>query len=101
MWLARRQFLGLAAAACACAPRLAWAQAYPDRPLRMIVPYAPGGPTDVITRLVAQRLSEHVGKQFFVDIVVVGRGHLGLGRGPKPAPNRYRPLLVNHSYVIN
>jgi len=101
MRLARRQFLGLAAAACACAPRLAWAQAYPDRPVRMIVPYAPGGPTDVITRLVAQRLSEHVGKQFFVENVGGGGGNIGMGRGAKSAPDGYTLLVVNPSYVIN
>src|SRR5215510_1714031 len=101
MWLARRQFLGLAAAACACAPRLAWAQAYPDRPVRMIVPYAPGGPTDVITRLVAQRLSEHVGRQFFVENMGGGGGNIGMGRAARAAPDGYTALVVNPSYVIN
>ena len=56
MRLPRRQFVELAAAAVAAyaAPRIASAQSYPEKPVRMIVPYAPGGPTDVITRLVAQ-----------------------------------------------
>jgi tripartite-type tricarboxylate transporter receptor subunit TctC len=101
MRLPRRQFLQLAAAALAAPPRLARAQAYPDRPVRMIVPYAAGGPTDVITRLVAQRLSEHVGKQFFVENVGGGGGNIGMGRGAKSAPDGYTLLVVNPSYVIN
>ena len=101
MRLPRRQFLQLAAATIAATPRVAWAQAYPDRPVRMIVPYAAGGPTDVITRLVAQRLSEHVGKQFFVENVGGGGGNIGMGRGAKSAPDGYTLLVVNPSYVIN
>jgi tripartite-type tricarboxylate transporter receptor subunit TctC len=103
MKLARRQFLSLIAAAAAgqATSRIAWAQSYPDRPVRMIVPYAPGGPTDVITRLVAQRLSEHVGKQFFVENVGGGGGNIGMGRGAKSPPDGYTLLVVNPSYVIN
>jgi tripartite-type tricarboxylate transporter receptor subunit TctC len=101
MRLPRRQFLQLAAATVAATPRVAWAQAYPDRPVRMIVPYAAGGPTDVITRLVAQRLSEHVGKQFFVENVGGGGGNIGMSRGAKSAPDGYTLLVVNPSYVIN
>ena len=67
----------------------------------MIVPYAPGGPTDVITRLVAQRLSDHVGKQFFVENMGGGGGNIGMGRAAKAAPDGYTALVVNPSYVIN
>jgi tripartite-type tricarboxylate transporter receptor subunit TctC len=103
MRLPRRQFVQLAAAAMAAyaAPRIASAQSYPEKPVRMIVPYAPGGPTDVITRLVAQRLTDHVGKQFFVENMGGGGGNIGMGRAAKAAPDGYTVLVVNPSYVIN
>ena len=103
MRLPRRQFLhvALAAAAVLAAPRSVRAQAYPDRPVRMIVPYAPGGPTDVITRLLAQRLTEHLARQFFVENVGGGGGNIGMGRAAKAAPDGYTLLVVNPSYVIN
>src|SRR5262245_33207791 len=69
MTLDRRWFLNLSAATAAlpALPRLALAQTYPDRPVRMVVPYAPGGPTDAITRVLAQKMSERIGKQFYVE----------------------------------
>jgi tripartite-type tricarboxylate transporter receptor subunit TctC len=103
MGLPRRQFVRLAAAAVAtyAASRVASAQSYPEKPVRMIVPYAPGGPTDVITRLVAQRLTDHVGRQFFVENMGGGGGNIGMGRAAKAAPDGYTALVVNPSYVIN
>ena len=103
MGLPRRQFVRLAAAAVAthAASRIASAQSYPEKPVRMIVPYAPGGPTDVITRLVAQRLTDHVGRQFFVENMGGGGGNIGMGRAAKAAPDGYTALVVNPSYVIN
>src|SRR3954465_14469445 len=97
MRLPRRQFLRLAstAAAVLAAPRSVRAQAYPDRPVRMIVPYAPGGPTDVITRLLAQRLTEHLARQFFVENVGGGGGNIGMGRAAK-APPYSNTLPVRH-----
>ena len=103
MRIPRRQFLSLAAAAAAChaAARIAWGQNYPERPVRVIVPYAPGGPTDVITRLVAQKLTERVGKQFFVENMGGGGGNIGMGRAAKAEPDGYTMLVVNPSYVVN
>jgi tripartite-type tricarboxylate transporter receptor subunit TctC len=82
MNLARRRFLHLAAGAAVlpAVSRLAWAQSYPDRPVRMVVPYAPAGPTDVITRLLAQKLSERAGKQFYVENMGGGGGNIAMGR---------------------
>jgi tripartite-type tricarboxylate transporter receptor subunit TctC len=91
----------MAAVSGVAAPRLARAQSYPDHPVRMIVPYAPGGPTDVITRLLAQKLSEQVGKQFFVENMGGGGGNIAMGRAARMAPDGYTLLMVNPSYVIN
>src|SRR5687768_10678664 len=67
--LPRRRVLKLAAAALAlpALPRIARAQAYPARPVRLVVGYAPGGATDITARLIAQRLSERMGQQFIVE----------------------------------
>jgi tripartite-type tricarboxylate transporter receptor subunit TctC len=103
MTLPRRRFLQLAvgAATLPALSRIASAQTYPDRPVRVVVPYAPGGPTDVITRLLAQKLSEHVGKQFFVENMGGGGGNIAMGRVAKMAPDGYTLLMINPSYVIN
>src|SRR5262249_47522459 len=65
----RRQFLHLAAGAAAlpAASRIAWAQAYPERPVRVIVGFPAGGPTDIVARVMAQWLSERLGRQFVVE----------------------------------
>src|SRR5216684_5950170 len=62
--LLRRQFLQVAvgAAALPTSSRFAWAQAYPARPVRMIVPFGPGGNADVFGRIIAQKLSEQIGE---------------------------------------
>src|SRR5262245_45704737 len=69
MKLPRRQFLRLAAGAAAlpALPRIARAQAYPTRPVRIIVGYAPAGGADITARLLGQWLSEHLGQQFIIE----------------------------------
>ena len=102
MKIARRRFLHLAtAAALPALARGAAAQGYPDRPVRFIVPYAAGGPTDVITRLIAQKLSDRTGKQFFVENIGGGGGNVAMGRVAKMPADGYSLLMVNPSYVIN
>jgi len=103
MRVRRRRFLRLAAASALVwgAPRIAGAKGYPDRPVRVVVPYAPGGPTDVVTRIIAQYLSDRVGKQFFVENIGGGGGNIAMGRVAKTAPDGYTLLMVNPSYVVN
>lgn len=103
MKLPRRQFLHLAAGAAAlpAVSRFAWAQTYPGRPVRVIVPYAPGGPTDVFGRLIAQKLSEHFGKQFYVENVGGAGGNIGMGQGARAAPDGYTIVIVPPTIVIN
>jgi tripartite-type tricarboxylate transporter receptor subunit TctC len=101
----RRRFLGLVGAA-ATIPLLrqggAAAQAgYPVRPVRVIVPFAPGGVTDVAARLVAGKLSEQLGKQFYVENIVGGSGNIGMGQAAKAVPDGYTVLTAFSSYVIN
>jgi hypothetical protein len=67
--LGRRQFLHLAAGAAAlpALSRFAWAQAYPTRPVRIIVGFPARGPADIVARIIAQLLSEHLGQEFVVE----------------------------------
>ena len=69
MKLPRRNFLHLAAGAAAlpAVSRIAWAQAYPSRLVRIIVPFAPAGSTDIVARLMGQWLSERLGQQFVIE----------------------------------
>ena len=69
MKLPRRQFLHLAAGAAAlpAVSSFAWAQAYPARPVRIIVPFAPAGSTDIVARLMGQWLSERLGQPFVIE----------------------------------
>jgi tripartite-type tricarboxylate transporter receptor subunit TctC len=103
MPLVRRQFLSAAGAALAATiiPSIATAQDYPARPVRVIVPYAPAGPTDVAARLIAAKLSEHLGKQFYVENIPGASGNIGMGRAAKAAPDGYTVMVTPNNYVVN
>ncbi len=97
MKLPRRTFLHLAAAA-AVAPavsRIALAQDYPSRPVRVIVPFAPGGQTDVVARLIAQKLSDRLGKQFYIENAAGAGGNIGMGRAVQAAPDGYTIVFID------
>src|SRR6478752_7572478 len=103
MKLPRRQFLKLTVGA-AFAPilsRAASAQTYPTQRVRVIVPYAAAGPTDILARLTAQKLSEHFGKQFYVENIGGAGGNIGIGQGARAAPDGYTVLVVSPSIVVN
>src|SRR5262249_47431535 len=99
----RRDVLHLAAGAAAlpAVSRLARAQAYPTRPVRVIVPYAPGGPTDVLGRLIAQKLSEHLGRQFFVENIGGAGGNIGMGRAARADRDGHTIVIVAAPLAIN
>ena len=103
MQLVRRQFLSAAGAAVAAAivPQIAAAQNYPVRPVRVIVPYAPAGPTDVTARLIAAKLSERLGKQFYIENIPGASGNTGMSRAAKAAPDGYTVIVVANNYVVN
>jgi len=103
MRLPRRAFLHLAAGIVVlpAVSRIARAQAYPSRPARIIVPFAPGGPTDVFGRLMAQRLSDRAGKQFFVENIAGAGGNIGTGRAAKAAADGSTIIVVANTYVVN
>jgi tripartite-type tricarboxylate transporter receptor subunit TctC len=75
--------------------------AYPARPVRMIVPFAPGGPTDVIARIIAQKLSETWPHQVVVDNRAGAGGNIGMGLAATAPPDGYTILVVSSSYVVN
>ena len=99
----RRQFLKLTVSAGASLvfSGIALAQSYPVRPVRVIVPYSPGGPTDVCARLIAQKLSDQLGKQFYVENITGAGGNIGTGQAARSAPDGYTILITVNSYVIN
>ena len=100
-FLLRRALLGAAALAGAlvCATSV-YAQAYPDKPVKLLVPYPPGGATDVIGRLLAQKLGAALGQQFVVDNRAGAGGSLGAGVVAKAPADGYTLLmgaLTSHS----
>src|SRR6476619_1303947 len=99
----RRQFLHLAAGAAAlpAVSRIARAQAYPSRPVRIIVPVAPGGSTDIIARLIGQWLSERLGQQFVIENRPGAGSNVGTEVVVNAPPDGYTLLLVGASSAIN
>ena len=103
MNLPRRQFVHLAACAATLpvAPRIARAQGYPTRPVRITVGYAAGGSTDIAARLMGQWLSERLGQQFFVENRTGAAGNIATEAVVRAAPDGYTLLLDVDSNAIN
>ena len=95
MKLPRREFLHLAAGATAlpAVSRFAWAQAYPSRPITMIVPFPPGGLADVIGRIVAEGMRASLGQSIIIENVGGANGSIGTGRVARTAPDGYTLVL--------
>jgi tripartite-type tricarboxylate transporter receptor subunit TctC len=91
----------LFAFAVATPPAIAAEAAYPSRPVRMIVPFAPAGPTDVIARVIAQNLTELWGQQVIVDNRAGAGGNIGMGLAAAAPPDGYTVLVVSSSFVVN
>jgi tripartite-type tricarboxylate transporter receptor subunit TctC len=104
MKLPRRKFLRLVAGAAAlpAVPRIAWAQAYPTRPITMNVPYAAGGPLDVMARVIAEGLRGALGQTIVVENVAGAGGSIGVARAARAAPDGYTISAGNwSSHVAN
>jgi tripartite-type tricarboxylate transporter receptor subunit TctC len=97
MKIPRRRFLQLAAGAAALAavPRNASAQAYPLRPVRLIVPFASGGASDILARLIGQWLSERLGQAFVIELRPGAGGNVGTEAVVNAPPDGHTLLMVN------
>lgn len=82
-------------------PGAAFAQQYPTKPVRVLVPFPPGGVTDIATRLIAQKLSERLGQQFYVENVAGAGGNVGMGQVAKAPGDGYTMLFASSSIVVN
>jgi tripartite-type tricarboxylate transporter receptor subunit TctC len=103
MQLARRNVLRLAglAGAAAAAPLTAWAQGYPTKAIRIVVPFAAGGPTDVVARLIGAKVGESLGQQVIIENVLGASGNIGTRNVARAAPDGYTLLVTASGFVVN
>jgi len=103
MKLPRRNFLHLAAGAAAlpAMPRIAWAQAYPTRPVHLIEGFGAGGATDIVARLTGQALSERLGQSFVVENRAGASSNIATEAVVRASPDGYTLLLISISNAIN
>jgi len=103
MKLPRRRFLHLAAGAAAlpAVARIAWAQAYPSRPVRIIVPFPAGQATDIIARIMGQSLLERLGQPFIVENRTGAGGNIGTESVVRATPDGYTLLLASLPNAMN
>ena len=96
-----KPLIGTLAAVAALGSLTAAAQDYPTRPVRLIVPFAAGGPTDVIARVVAQKLTEGLGHQVVVDNRAGAGGNIGMGLAAGAPADGHTLIMVSSSFVVN
>jgi len=102
--LSRRTAIGMVATglpALLVSSRKALALDYPTRPIRFLVGYPPGGATDIIARLIGQRLSERLGQQFVIENKPGAGNNIGTEAAVNAEPDGYTVLLVNPANYIN
>jgi tripartite-type tricarboxylate transporter receptor subunit TctC len=97
------RFLTLAVAVCAAGASHAQTadETYPSRPVRVVVPFAPGGVVDVMARLLTQKLTENLGQNFYVDNVGGAGGNIGSAAAAAAKPDGYTVLITSSSFVVN
>src|SRR5262249_46048622 len=103
MKLPRRRFLQLAAGATLPAvSRVAWAQSYPSRPIPVVSGFAAGGPTDVVMRILAERMRVTLGQPIIIENATGAAGSIAVGRVVRAAPDGYT-LSIGHwsTHVVN
>ena len=101
---ALRRLMGWALAGCAAwllAAAPAWAQSYPVRPIRLILPFPPGGPTDITGRAIAQKLGEQLGQSVIPDNRPGAAGNIGLELAAKAPPDGYTIVLTAPPIAIS
>ena len=92
---------GLAAGMMTGAHQLAFAQAYPTKPVRIVVPYPPGGPTDIVARLAGNKLEERFKQPFVIDNKPGAGGNLGAEAVARAAPDGYSLVVGTTAHAIN
>jgi tripartite-type tricarboxylate transporter receptor subunit TctC len=98
---ARRRIIGLLLATASAIPAIAQAQDYPSKPVRIVVPFAPGGSADVYGRFLAQKLQEAMGQNFIVDNKPGGGSVIGTDAVAKAPPDGYTLLLMSNTQTVN
>jgi tripartite-type tricarboxylate transporter receptor subunit TctC len=103
MKLPRRKFLHLAAGAAVVptASRIAWAQTYPSRPVRIIIGFAPGGVVEIVARLIGQSLSERLGQPFIIESRPGAASNIATEAVVRAPPDGYTLLVVSSANAIN
>jgi tripartite-type tricarboxylate transporter receptor subunit TctC len=103
MKLSRHQFLhhAVGAAALPAVSRVAWAQSYPRRPVRIIVGFPPGGATDIVARLMGQWLSERLGQQFVIENRPGAASNIGTEAVVRASPDGYTLLMASVNNATN
>ena len=102
MKLPRRKFLHLVAGAAALSavPQIAWAQVYPSRPITVVVPFAAGGGTDIVGRILAERMRASLGQTVVIENVSGANGSIGVGRVARAAPDGQTFVLGGWSALV-